>query len=99
MNRFDRSWKLIFVGDATMSPYEILAPGGSVEHWNDEPGEVWFKRMLEAFPRAVWLNPTPEAHWHMTPSATLTRTAINERMYPLTLKGLDAAINTLQRGR
>ena len=99
MHRFDRSWKLIFVGDAAMSPYEILAPGGSVEHWNEEAGEVWFKRMLEAFPRAVWLNPTPEAHWHMTPSATLTRTAINERMYPLTLKGLDAAINTLQRGR
>ncbi len=99
MHRFDRSWKLIFVGDAAMSPYEILAPGGSVEHWNDEPGEVWFKRMTDAFPRAVWLNPTPEAHWHMTPSATLTRTAINERMYPLTLKGLDAAINTLQRGR
>ena len=99
MHRFDRSWKLIFVGDAAMSPYEILAPGGSVEHWNEEPGEVWFKRVLDAFPCAVWLNPTPEAHWHMTPSATLTRTALSDRMYPLTLKGLDAAINTLQRGR
>jgi uncharacterized protein len=99
MHRFDRSWKVIFVGDAAMSPYEILAPGGSVEHWNSESGEVWFKRMLDSFPRAVWLNPTPESHWHMTPSATLTRNAISERMFPLTLKGLDNAINCLQRGR
>jgi uncharacterized protein len=99
MHRFDRSWKLIFVGDAAMSPYEILSPGGSLEHWNAEAGEVWFKRMLDSFPRAVWLNPTPESHWHMTPSLQIARAAIGERMYPLTLKGLDSAINTLQRGR
>lgn len=99
MHRFDRSWKLIFVGDAAMSPYEILSPGGSVEHWNEEAGAVWFQRLVEHFPRCVWLNPTPESHWHLTPSLQIARTAIGERMYPLSLKGLDSAINALQRGR
>jgi uncharacterized protein len=99
MHKFDRSWKVIFVGDAAMSPYEVLSPGGSVEHWNEEAGEVWFKRLLQHFPRAAWLNPTSENHWHMTPSLQLIRQLLSERMYPLTLKGLDGAIDALTKGK
>jgi uncharacterized protein len=99
MHRFDRSWKLIIVGDAAMSPYEVLSPGGSVEHWNEEAGEVWFKRLLQHFPRSAWLNPTSESHWHMTPSLQLIRQLLGERMYPLTLKGLDGAIAALTKGK
>jgi uncharacterized protein len=98
LHRMDKSWKLIFVGDAAMSPYEILSPGGSLEHWNEEPGMAWFQRLLHAFPRSVWLNPTPQAHWHYTPSLALIQQAIGQRMFPLSLNGLDCAISALQHG-
>jgi uncharacterized protein with von Willebrand factor type A (vWA) domain len=85
------------VGDATMSPYEITQAGGSVEHWNDEPGAVWLSRLLAAFPHHVWLNPEPVERWNYTPSIRLTRELLGERMYPLTLEGLDGAIRELRR--
>ena len=84
-HKYGPDYKLIFVGDATMSPYEIVYAGGSVEHWNEEPGAVWIKRLLNAYPKAVWLNPEPEERWGYTPSTKLIRELMDERMYPLTI--------------
>jgi uncharacterized protein len=95
LHRLDASWKVIFVGDASMSPYELLSPGGSVEHWNQEAGEAWLKRTLQAFPRCVWINPTDGKHWHYTPSIQLINELFQSRMFPLTLNGLDGAIASL----
>ncbi len=88
-------YRLVLVGDAAMSPYEILHPGGSIEHWNDEPGALWLKRLLGAYPRAVWLNPEPEERWGHTPSIGITRELMGERMFPLTLEGIDRAMRAL----
>ena len=88
-------YKLIFVGDATMSPYEITYPGGSVEHWNEEAGAVWLRRLLSAFPKSTWLNPEPRERWDYTPSIAITRELLEGRMFPLTLAGLDDAIDAL----
>src|ERR1700741_1992690 len=86
MHRYPPDYKLIFVGDATMSPYEILHPGGSVEHWNEEAGAVWFKRLIATYPHAIWLNPEAEKHWEYTPSVQVTQELLGkERMFPLTL--------------
>ena len=85
----------MFVGDATMSPYEIAYPGGSVEHWNEEPGAVWIKRLLTTYPKAIWLNPEPRARWDYTPSVKLVRELMDDRMYPLTIAGLDEGIKAL----
>lgn len=90
-------YKIIFVGDATMSPYEIAYPGGSVEHWNEEAGEVWARRLLDHFPRAVWLNPEPEAHWEYAPSVQMTKAIFEDRMFPLTIQGLEDAMRRLTR--
>lgn len=95
LHRLDASWKVIFVGDASMSPYELLSPGGSVEHWNQDAGEVWLKRTLQTFPRCVWINPTDSNHWHYTPSIQLINELFQSRMFPLTLNGLDGAIASL----
>ncbi len=94
---YDQSYKLILVGDASMSPYEIEQPGGSVEHWNDEPGQVWMRRLLATYPKAVWLNPVPERYWEGTLSIAMIRTLMAGRMYPLTLDGIDRAIRRLTR--
>ena len=94
-HKYGPDYKLIFVGDATMSPYEIVYAGGSVEHWNEEPGAVWIKRLLNAYPKAVWLNPEPEQRWEYTPSTKLVREIMDERMFPLTIRGLDDAIREL----
>ena len=94
-HKYGPDYKLIFVGDATMSPYEIVYAGGSVEHWNEEPGAVWIKRLLNAYPKAVWLNPEPEQRWDYTPSTKLIREIMDERMFPLTIRGLDDAIREL----
>ena len=94
-HKYGADYKLIFVGDATMSPYEIVYPGGSVEHWNDEPGAVWIKRLLNTYPKAVWLNAEPQPRWVYTPSVKLTREIMDDRMFPLTLAGLDDAIKAL----
>ena len=92
---FDQSWKLVFVGDASMSPYELIQPGGAIDSWNAEPGQVWLRRMLAAYPRAVWLNPTPEKYWANTTTIGLIGELMEGRMYPLTLEGLDRAMHQL----
>jgi uncharacterized protein with von Willebrand factor type A (vWA) domain len=86
---------LIFVGDATMSPYEILQPGGSVEFHNEETGAVWLQRLTEAFPKCVWLNPEPAERWDYRQSVAIIQRLMNQRMFALTLPGLDAAMRTL----
>ncbi|HUY84483.1 MAG TPA: VWA domain-containing protein [Steroidobacteraceae bacterium] len=95
MRTYGRDYRLVIVGDATMSPYEIGEVGGSVEHWNSEAGETWLRRLLRAYPRHVWINPQPEETWRSTRSIELTRTLLEGRMYPLTLSGLDEAIAEL----
>ena len=95
INKYGPEYKLILVGDATMSPYEIAYPGGSIEHWNEEPGSVWLKRMLDHFKNAVWMNPEEKQHWNFTPSIKLTHDLMEGRMFPLTLDGLSEAIKEL----
>ena len=97
LRTFSGDYRVIFVGDAAMSPYEIVQPGGSVEHFNDEAGSTWMQRMTAHFPRLVWLNPEPEDRWDWTPSIRLTQELIGGRMFPLTLGGLDRAMATLSR--
>jgi uncharacterized protein with von Willebrand factor type A (vWA) domain len=97
LNRYSEDYRLIFVGDASMSPYEIAQPGGSVEHWNAESGEVWMRRLLAAYPRSVWLNPVPERYWDGTLSITMLRELMEGRMFPLTLDGIDRAMRRLTR--
>jgi len=94
-HKYGADYKLIFVGDATMSPYEIVYAGGSVEHWNDEPGAVWIKRLLNTYPKSIWLNPEPQNRWDFTPSVKLTRDIMDNRMFPLTIAGLDSGIKAL----
>jgi uncharacterized protein len=97
LNTFPSDYKVIFVGDASMSPYEITVPGGSVEHMNPEAGAVWLNRVTDVYKHTVWLNPVPEHHWQWTPSIGLIKRILGDRMYPLTLEGLDVAIRTLLR--
>jgi uncharacterized protein with von Willebrand factor type A (vWA) domain len=97
LHKFPHDYKVIFVGDATMSPYELTYPGGSVEHWNEEPGAVWLDRCVQIYPHLVWLNPVAEKHWEYTPSIGLVRQIISDRMFPLTLDGLDKAMRELNR--
>jgi uncharacterized protein with von Willebrand factor type A (vWA) domain len=94
-HKYGADYKLIFVGDATMSPYEIVYAGGSVEHWNEEPGAVWIRRLLNTYQKAIWLNPEPRERWDFTPSVKLTREIMEDRMFPLTIAGLDAGIKAL----
>ena len=94
-HKYGPDYKLIFVGDATMSPYEIVYTGGSVEDWNEEPGAVWIGRLLNSYPKAIWLNPEPEQRWEYTPSVKLTRELMDDRMYPLTIAGIDDGIKAL----
>ena len=94
---YGSDYRVIFVGDAAMSPYEIAMKGGSVEHWNEEAGAVWLDRMLAHFPKVAWLNPAPEQHWQYTQSTQMIRQILSDRMYPMTLKGLEAATRELSR--
>ncbi len=96
MRTYGHDYRLVIVGDATMSPYEILQPGGSIEHWNEEPGAAWMKRLLASYPRHAWLNPESTDRWEFTPSIRITRELFEDRMYPLTLAGLDRAMRSLQ---
>ena len=95
MHKYGHVYKLVFVGDATMSPYEILQPGGSIEYSNAEAGAVWLKRMLELYPRAVWLNPEPEEIWPYRQSIGILREIMGGRMYPTTIQGLERAMRAL----
>ncbi len=94
---YGSDYRLVFVGDASMSPYEVAVPGGSVEHWNEEPGSVWLGRLLDHFHKAAWLNPVPETHWGYTQSIGMVQRLMAGRMFPLTLDGLDAAARALVR--
>jgi uncharacterized protein with von Willebrand factor type A (vWA) domain len=97
LRTYAHDYRVIFVGDATMSPYEITQPGGSVEHWNKEAGSVWMGRMTATYPRLVWLNPESPQRWEYTASVRITRELVNDRMFPVTIQGLDAAIAALRR--
>ncbi|MEM6620696.1 MAG: VWA domain-containing protein [Pseudomonadota bacterium] len=97
LNTYGPDYKLVFVGDASMSPYEIAYPGGANEHWNAEAGEVWLRRALDKYPSAVWINPVPEKHWKYTQSIGMIDEIMSKRMFPMTLQGLDAATRELSR--
>ena len=96
MHKYGHDHKLIFVGDASMSPYEIMMEGGSVEHWNQETGVVWMCRRLSTYPNAIWINPIPEEYWDFTHSIKMVREVMNKRMFPLTLDGLARGIESLK---
>ena len=97
LRTFGADYRLIFVGDAAMSPYEITHPGGAVEHWNPESGQVWIERMTAHFRRVAWLNPTPEPAWSYSHSTALLNGLLEGRMYPMTLDGLDRMTRALSR--
>ena len=97
LRKYPPDTKLIFVGDATMSPYEIVQPGGSVEYHNEEAGAVWLQRFAQQFPKCVWLNPEPEALWQYRQSIAIIRQLMSERMYPITMDGLERAMQMLSK--
>ncbi len=97
LHKYGHDYKVIFVGDAAMSPYEITHPGGSVEHVNEESGAVWLQRVRDTYPATVWLNPTPERQWEYTTSTKIIQELMGGAMYPLTLDGLDDAMRELTR--
>lgn len=97
LHKYGHDYKVIFVGDAAMSPYEISHPGGSVEHMNEEAGSVWLQRVVQTYPATIWLNPTPERQWEFSSSTRMIREIMGGAMYPLTLDGLDAAMKELTR--
>lgn len=94
---FGPDYKCVFVGDAAMSPYEIVQPGGAVEHWNQESGEVWLRRALDQWTSAVWINPVPEIRWQYSHSTSLIQQIMADRMYPMTLQGIEGAMRELTR--
>ena len=95
LNTYDHTWKLIFVGDAAMSPYELTQPGGAVSSWNVHTGQSWLTRLIAHYPKAVWLNPMAEKQWNYTQTIKMIRDMMEDRMYALTLEGLDAAMRSL----
>ncbi|GAA5058030.1 VWA domain-containing protein [Erythrobacter westpacificensis] len=97
LHKYGHDYKIVFVGDAAMSPYEIAWPGGSVEHMNEEAGEVWLQRVVDTYPAVAWLNPNPQRAWQYTQSTQMIRQIMGDRMFPLTLDGLDDAMRTLTR--
>jgi len=97
LRTYDPNHKVVLVGDASMSPYEIEKEGGSVERWNDEPGAAWMQRLLDHYPKAVWLNPVPEKYWGGTTSIGMIRRIMEDRMFPLTLDGIDRGMRALTR--
>src|ERR1700674_392042 len=99
IHKYGHDYKLIFVGDATMSPYEITQPGGSIEHMNEEAGSVWVKRLTDHYKNVIWLNPVREDYWDYTGSVKITRQLVGERMFPLTIEGLDRGIKLLRKSR
>ncbi len=97
LHKYPHDYKVIFVGDASMSPYEITVPGGSVEYFNDEAGAVWMQRVADIYESVVWLNPVKKVSWEYTPSTQLIRELMGDRMYPLTLSGIEDAMAELRR--
>ena len=96
LHTYGSNYKCIFVGDASMSPYEISVAGGSVEHMNPEPGTIWIQRLKSHFDRCVWLNPTQEKYWRYTRSVEMIEELVDGKMFPLTVGGLDSAIQELK---
>jgi uncharacterized protein with von Willebrand factor type A (vWA) domain len=94
---FGSDYKCVFVGDAAMSPYEIVQPGGAVEHWNQESGEVWLRRALDQWTSSVWINPIPEVRWQYSHSTSLIQQIFADRMYSMTLQGIEGAMRELTR--
>jgi hypothetical protein len=97
LHTYPHDYKVIFVGDASMSPFELTHEGGSVEHWNEEPGVTWLSRIAATYPKAVWLNPSPEKYWGYSPSISLVSRTFEGRMFPLTIDGIDRAMRELVR--
>jgi len=97
MHKYAHDYKVVFVGDASMSPYEIMQPGGSVEHWNEESGELWMRRLRETYEKCIWINPVPEDEWEYTQSIAITRQLMEGKMYPLTLRGLEDRMSFLSK--
>jgi uncharacterized protein with von Willebrand factor type A (vWA) domain len=97
INKYSSDYKIIIVGDATMAPYEITNAGGSIEHWNEEAGHIWIKRLSEHFENMAWLNPVPDDHWDYTSSICIIKDLLENRMYPLTLKGLEDGMAELSK--
>jgi len=97
LHKYPHDYKVVFVGDASMSPYEIMVPGGSVEHVNEEAGSVWLDRIIRTYPHAVWLNPVAQKHWDYSESTTIIRRIFAQRMYPITIEGLEGAMKELVR--
>lgn len=97
LHKYSSDYKVVFIGDASMSPYEIIQPGGSVEHWNEESGEVWMRRLKETFDKVIWLNPVNPDHWQYTHSISVTNQLLEGHMYPLTVKGLEEGMSYLSK--
>ena len=97
MRTYSSDYRVIFVGDATMAPYEITNPGGSIEHWNEEAGALWMKRMTEVYEKVIWLNPVPSDHWEYSASVELTRSLVEDNMFPLTIRGLEESMTFLSK--
>ena len=97
IHKYSADYKIIFVGDATMAPYEITNPGGSIEHWNEEAGALWMKRMVGVYDKLIWLNPVPEEHWEYSASVELTRSLVEDNMFPLTIRGLEESMAYLSK--
>ncbi len=97
INKYSRDYKVIFVGDAAMSPYEVIQPGGSIDHWNDESGAAWMQRLLNVYEKVVWLNPEPEKTWKYTQSTQMIKDMLEDRMFPLTVDGLEEGMSYLSK--
>lgn len=97
LHKYGADYKVVFIGDAAMAPYEITQPGGSVEHWNEEAGYVWLQRFMETYKKLIWINPYPREAWDYTSSTRIIRELINEQMFPLTLQGLEDGMRFLAK--
>ena len=97
LHKYSHDYKVIFVGDATMAPYEITHSGGSVEHWNEEAGAIWMQRMVDYFDKVIWINPTPLDTWEYSTSVALTKKMVDEQMFPLTIRGIENGMNYLSK--
>lgn len=97
LNKFAQDYKIVFVGDATMAPYEITHSGGSVEHWNEEPGAAWMQRFTNLYQKIAWLNPTPQETWEYSSSVSITQDLVDGHMYPLTVRGIEDAMGYLSK--
>jgi len=97
LHKYSSDYRIIFVGDATMAPYEITNPGGSIEHWNEDAGASWMKRIREVYEKVIWLNPVPEEHWEYSASVELTRSLVEDNMFPLTIRGLEDSMAFLSK--